>query len=231
MHPESFRARTRIVEVESDCQDDEEVPPTPTAPVAPLSTLREPVFECDYPECRARFVSRQALNGHIRVHGGSLTKPSDSRRPKQKAGQAHTPGVEGMPAIPSPPKKKKPSTAASVIVTNTSEGPQLQFQCKVCGRVFGKVKSRSAHMKTHVKRDENNKPIKTPKAQKQSQKQLQQKQLQQQQQMPPVFPAHLPPPLPPHHNLHESPLPPHHSNSHEPPHPSSMKPMINPLYA
>jgi len=52
------------------CQDDEEVPPTPTAAVAPLSTLREPVFECDYPECRARFVSRQALNGHIRVHGG-----------------------------------------------------------------------------------------------------------------------------------------------------------------
>lgn len=51
-------------------QDDEEVPPTPTAAVAPLSTLREPVFECDYPECRARFVSRQALNGHIRVHGG-----------------------------------------------------------------------------------------------------------------------------------------------------------------
>ncbi|XP_065661785.1 uncharacterized protein LOC100209907 isoform X1 [Hydra vulgaris] len=156
MHPESFRARTRAVEVESD-QDDEEVPPTPTAAVAPLSTLREPVFECDYPECRARFVSRQALNGHIRIHGGSFMKPTDARRAKPKVSGHST--VLDDSTSPSNSKKKK-NTPTSVIVTGKGEAPLLQFQCKVCGRVFSKVKSRSAHMKTHVKRDENNKPIK-----------------------------------------------------------------------
>lgn len=163
MHPESFRARTRMVEVESE-QDDEEVPPTPTAAVAPLSTLREPVFECDYPECRARFVSRQALNGHIRVHGGSFSKPLDNRRSKPKS--LISPELAGI-SMASPAKKKRPTVPSSVIVTNTSDGPQLQFQCKVCGRVFSKVKSRSAHMKTHVKRDDNNKPIKKQKPSKQ----------------------------------------------------------------
>eukprot|EP00111_Clytia_hemisphaerica_P024886 TCONS_00073349-protein len=215
MHPESFRARTRMVEVESE-QDDEEVPPTPTAAVAPLSTLREPVFECDYPECRARFVSRQALNGHIRVHGGSFTKPSDTRRAKTKAADGSSPRPPGD-GLPSPPKKKKVAAPdPSIIITNTSEGPQQQFQCKVCGRVFSKVKSRSAHMKTHVKRDENNKPIKSAKATaKQKQKQLQQQQRQQQQQQQQLqqqFGEHSMPPYPPQPTHPGPPQPPSNLN-------------------
>ena len=35
----------------------------------------------------------------------------------------------------SPPKKKKTAVPdPSIIITNTSDGPQQQFQCKVCGR-------------------------------------------------------------------------------------------------
>lgn len=38
-----------------------------------------------------------------------------------------------------------PTTSAST----TSPSPTEQFPCKVCGRIFEKIKSRSAHMKRH----------------------------------------------------------------------------------
>eukprot|EP00118_Oscarella_pearsei_P003295 m.13800 g.13800 ORF g.13800 m.13800 type:complete len:1353 (+) comp25231_c1_seq2:197-4255(+) len=38
--------------------------------------------------------------------------------------------------------------------TNAGDG-KLEFKCKVCGRVFSKVKSRSAHMKIHSSRSDN----------------------------------------------------------------------------
>lgn len=45
-----------------------------------------------------------------------------------------------------------PASAAPPPLTNTVEQPpppQQEFPCKLCGRVFAKVKSRNAHMKSH----------------------------------------------------------------------------------
>ncbi|KAF4527355.1 hypothetical protein B566_EDAN001134 [Ephemera danica] len=78
------------------------------------------LFMCEYPDCSASFNSRAALNGHVRIHGGG------GRR-------SPTPdGCRGRPLSGTPP----------------IEGGE-EFPCKVCGKVFGKVKSRSAHMKSH----------------------------------------------------------------------------------
>ena len=50
---------------------EEEEGNTPSVFETPLTTsMKDAIFQCDYPDCQARFVSRQALNGHIRVHGG-----------------------------------------------------------------------------------------------------------------------------------------------------------------
>ena len=44
-------------------------------------------------------------------------------------------GRGGDRSTGSPPKKKKVAVPdPSIIITNTSDGPQQQFQCKVCGR-------------------------------------------------------------------------------------------------
>ena len=59
-------------------------------------------------------------------------KPTDARRPKTKV-SVHPSVLDEYSASTSNPKKKK-TTPTSVIVTNSGEGPQLQFQCKVCGR-------------------------------------------------------------------------------------------------
>lgn len=45
-----------------------------------------------------------------------------------------------------------PSPAASStgsIVNNNNQGESSGFPCKLCGKVFNKIKSRSAHMKIH----------------------------------------------------------------------------------
>lgn len=63
----------------------------------------------------------------------SLSKPAEPRRPKQKNVIIMSSVPEQIAGEMSPPKKKK-TTASSVIVTNTPDGPQNQFQCKVCGR-------------------------------------------------------------------------------------------------
>nr|CAD7257036.1 unnamed protein product [Timema shepardi] len=78
------------------------------------------LFVCEYPDCSASFNSRAALNGHIRIHGG---------------------GVCGR----SPTPDKRPATATPPALGDLLE----EFPCKICGKVFNKVKSRSAHMKSH----------------------------------------------------------------------------------
>ncbi|XP_059484351.1 mucin-5AC-like isoform X2 [Neocloeon triangulifer] len=78
------------------------------------------LFMCEYPDCSASFNSRAALNGHVRIHGGNGRRSPTPDGCKRVA--SGTPPIEGL-----------------------SE----EFPCKVCGKVFGKIKSRSAHMKSH----------------------------------------------------------------------------------
>ncbi|KAI5746256.1 hypothetical protein M8J77_001604 [Diaphorina citri] len=90
------------------------------------------LFVCEYPDCSASFNSRAALNGHIKIHGGAVN--SLERR------QTPTP------------------THLSVSSADLLE----EFPCKICGKVFNKVKSRSAHMKSHRPPDAEPKHKKLP---------------------------------------------------------------------
>ncbi|KAJ8309353.1 hypothetical protein KUTeg_014227 [Tegillarca granosa] len=98
-----------------------------------------PVFSCDYPECNATFTSKKALSGHVRIHGGGLSnKTVPVLPPPQETLEFRGPGRPAKPQTSTPNK-----TQATVSETGES------FPCKLCGRVFAKVKSRSAHMKSH----------------------------------------------------------------------------------
>lgn len=143
-HPEAVRGRTRYIDSDSDEDYEDTSSETNSNPS---------FFECDFPQCNAKFVSRQALNGHIRVHGGSFMKPSE---PKRKNRGTAGPGTNGSTSGHVVRKRKSPSPAPATAVNdlNNQGGPLPEFACKVCGRIFHKIKSRSAHMKTHVKRPE-----------------------------------------------------------------------------
>ncbi|XP_013389123.1 ELM2 and SANT domain-containing protein 1 [Lingula anatina] len=98
------------------------------------------VYTCAYPNCNASFPSKQALSGHIRIHVNSSegntrksAEPSPHRSPHRKEGTG-------------PPSNK----------STVSEGVE-EFPCKICGKVFYKVKSRSAHMKSHSDKERNRK--------------------------------------------------------------------------
>uniref|UniRef100_T1IPX5 Transcriptional-regulating factor 1 n=1 Tax=Strigamia maritima TaxID=126957 RepID=T1IPX5_STRMM len=95
-------------------------------------------FSCEYPDCSATFISRQALNGHVRIHGGNTTTGG-----KQQNGPNCSPpdGVDVMKNTYSPMTNSTTSTTSTEVLG--------EFPCKVCGKVFPKVKSRSAHMKSH----------------------------------------------------------------------------------
>ncbi|XP_064142188.1 transcriptional-regulating factor 1 isoform X7 [Loxodonta africana] len=90
------------------------------------------------------FSSRQALNGHARIHGGTNqvakargTVPSG----KQKPGGAQS----GYCSVKSSPSHS---------TTSGETDPTTIFPCKECGKVFFKIKSRNAHMKTHRQQEE-----------------------------------------------------------------------------
>ncbi|XP_030764094.1 flocculation protein FLO11 isoform X2 [Sitophilus oryzae] len=89
-------------------------------------------FLCEYPDCSASFNSRAALNGHIRIHGGTArTSPTPSNSERRHASS---------------------STNTSFSVTSTvchPDSTDQEYPCKICGKVFPKIKSRSAHMKSH----------------------------------------------------------------------------------
>lgn len=105
-----------------------------------VSASPVPSYTCDYPDCLASFTSKQGLNGHIRIHGGGYsTKSGESGGSNDTRGATHETRGPGRP--PSKPPASKPSP-------NREESTEV-FPCKLCGRVFSKVKSRSAHMKSH----------------------------------------------------------------------------------
>ncbi|XP_058410369.1 transcriptional-regulating factor 1 isoform X5 [Diceros bicornis minor] len=157
--PEEDRKSTR--EEENEVARSPEPPPGPIlAPTEgpPLQALGQPSgsFICEMPNCGADcrchvtpflpqvFSSRQALNGHARIHGGTnqVTKARGAVPPgKQKPGSAQS----GYCSVKSSPSHS---------TTSGETDPTTIFPCKECGKVFFKIKSRNAHMKTHRQQEE-----------------------------------------------------------------------------
>ncbi|XP_042334941.1 transcriptional-regulating factor 1 isoform X2 [Sceloporus undulatus] len=145
-HTEEDRKSVKEEEVEIQNSPD----PPPAAVSAPinlpsLQSIMLPVtsFSCEMPDCGAMFSSRQALNGHVRIH--SSTNPvvkSRSRGPTAK----HKPNSENDYC------SLKSSPAHST--TSGETDPPTVFPCKECGKMFFKIKSRNAHMKTHRQQEE-----------------------------------------------------------------------------
>ncbi|KAL3286023.1 hypothetical protein HHI36_000536 [Cryptolaemus montrouzieri] len=88
---------------------------------SPMPSQENRNFICEFTDCSASFNSRAALNGHIRIHGGT-TRNS-----------------------PTPSSEKRSSTTSSLCHPDSTE----DYPCKICGKIFTKIKSRSAHMKSH----------------------------------------------------------------------------------
>ncbi|XP_059142153.1 uncharacterized protein LOC131929789 isoform X2 [Physella acuta] len=93
---------------------------TPTRMESPLPP---PQFHCTFEGCNVACSSKQSLKRHMRKH---QDKPQSS---------------------PSAQRKPRPSTPSRSPVYDQF-GEEI-FPCRICGRVFAKVKSRSAHMKSH----------------------------------------------------------------------------------
>ncbi|KAM4040248.1 transcriptional-regulating factor 1 isoform 2-T3 [Anomaloglossus baeobatrachus] len=114
---------------------DHSVPVTPGPPAG--------TFMCEMGNCGAIFCSRQALNGHARIHGGTTTPAkmftaTNTGRPRP-GGQSEHCSVKSSPA--------HSTTSGETDATSV-------FPCKLCGKVFYKIKSRNAHMKTHRQQEE-----------------------------------------------------------------------------
>ncbi|XP_037987001.1 transcriptional-regulating factor 1 isoform X4 [Motacilla alba alba] len=141
-------------EIEEDRKEEREMQKSPDPPaislVGPIDlpavqglSLSSSSFICEMPNCGAVFSSRQALNGHARIHGG--TNPVTKTRctipgTKQKSGTQ-----SGYCSIKSSPAHS---------TTSGETDPTTIFPCKECGKVFFKIKSRNAHMKTHRQQEE-----------------------------------------------------------------------------
>ncbi|XP_017331189.2 mitotic deacetylase-associated SANT domain protein [Ictalurus punctatus] len=75
-----------------------------------------------------------------------LRNQQDGRRDHPTVTVSHAPTV--------PPKPRPESTVRkSGVGTKGSAGQEGEFPCKKCGRIFYKVKSRSAHMKSHAEQE------------------------------------------------------------------------------
>uniref|UniRef100_A0A8D8YZU9 Transcriptional-regulating factor 1 n=2 Tax=Cacopsylla melanoneura TaxID=428564 RepID=A0A8D8YZU9_9HEMI len=122
--PEEYKrirlSRRRNRDFDFDFEFKSDIPVNDVDMVSTSSESR--LFVCEYPDCSASFNSRAALNGHIKIHGGASTVNSSGERRQ----------------TPTP-------THLSVSSADLLE----EFPCKICGKVFSKVKSRSAHMKSH----------------------------------------------------------------------------------
>ncbi|XP_041418464.1 transcriptional-regulating factor 1 isoform X2 [Xenopus laevis] len=100
-------------------------------------------FVCEMGNCGAIFCSRQALNGHARIHGGASVPSKVFPAPGSSRTKSNT--QSGYCSVKSSPAHSNTSGE-----TDTS----TIFPCKVCGKVFFKIKSRNAHMKTHRQQEE-----------------------------------------------------------------------------
>ncbi|KAJ1157360.1 hypothetical protein NDU88_010073 [Pleurodeles waltl] len=105
--------------------------------------LPSPSFICEMPNCGAIFISRQALNGHARIHGG--TNQVSKATPVVSAVKHKTAPQSGYYSVKSSPAHS---------TTSGETDPTTVFPCKECCKVFFKIKSRNAHMKTHRQQEE-----------------------------------------------------------------------------
>ncbi|XP_064623846.1 uncharacterized protein LOC135485588 isoform X2 [Lineus longissimus] len=98
------------------------------------ATENDASFNCDYPNCSASFNSKQAVSAHQRVHTN-----------KDNLDVNHMGGSRGK----SPSNNRKPSTVGPPSNKSAASDELEEFPCRICGKVFNKIKSRSAHMKSH----------------------------------------------------------------------------------
>ncbi|KAK3537639.1 hypothetical protein QTP70_017045, partial [Hemibagrus guttatus] len=75
-----------------------------------------------------------------------LRNQEDGRREHPAVAVSHAPTVPPKPRPESTVRKSGVGTKGSVV-------PEGEFPCKKCGRIFYKVKSRSAHMKSHAEQE------------------------------------------------------------------------------
>ncbi|XP_053783792.1 mitotic deacetylase-associated SANT domain protein isoform X2 [Desmodus rotundus] len=93
----------------------------------------------------------QTLQANESANDVLILRSHESNAPGSAGGQASEKPREGpgksRRALPFTEKKKKPETF------NKTQNQENTFPCKKCGRVFYKVKSRSAHMKSHAEQE------------------------------------------------------------------------------
>nr|DBA27211.1 TPA: hypothetical protein GDO54_011377 [Pyxicephalus adspersus] len=103
-------------------------------------------FVCEMGNCGATFCSRQALNGHARIHAG--TSAHSKMFSAAGTGRQKSSTQTGYCSV-----KSSPAHSTTSGETDTTS----VFPCKICGKVFFKIKSRNAHMKTHRQQEEQQK--------------------------------------------------------------------------
>ncbi|KAL7987336.1 hypothetical protein Chor_006255 [Crotalus horridus] len=142
------RHRTRQAEVKTECPtsgEDEEMEGEEQTEEEKASVKEEDteIQNSPDPPSVAVFTSRQALNGHARIHGG--TNPVVKTR-------CGGPGTKQKSNSQNDYCSVKSSPAHST--TSGETDPPTVFPCKECGKMFFKIKSRNAHMKTHRQQEE-----------------------------------------------------------------------------
>uniref|UniRef100_A0A4W5QJ66 C2H2-type domain-containing protein n=1 Tax=Hucho hucho TaxID=62062 RepID=A0A4W5QJ66_9TELE len=78
-----------------------------------------------------------------------LKTQEDVRRDQMSSRVSHPP----HPPLSAPSKPRPPPKTGTISGTKGPAGPEGEFPCKKCGRIFYKVKSRSAHMKSHAEQE------------------------------------------------------------------------------
>ncbi|XP_054423274.1 mitotic deacetylase-associated SANT domain protein isoform X3 [Pteronotus mesoamericanus] len=95
--------------------------------------------------------SQEEVEVDIKANDVLILRSHEPNAPGSAGGQASEKPREGpgkpRRALPFTEKKKKPETF------NKTQNQENTFPCKKCGRVFYKVKSRSAHMKSHAEQE------------------------------------------------------------------------------
>ncbi|XP_025830950.1 uncharacterized protein LOC108738669 isoform X2 [Agrilus planipennis] len=109
-------------------ESDFEEKPYPDVKLLGIADTESPIafpdhknFICEYSDCSASFNSKAALNGHIRIHGGT---------------------ARNSPTFSLIERRSSVTTVCHI------DSPE-DYPCKICGKIFFKIKSRSAHMKSH----------------------------------------------------------------------------------